>query len=132
MICANPDKVVQVGERLFPCAGLLADRYAEIGGTVEMAGKPFAPIYDAAMTRAREFLGRSFTHSEVMAIGDGLSTDMAGAARNRLPALFILQGIHRDEILARATPLHCGRASPAEAPGLELVGIMKTLCWGPN
>ncbi len=129
MICANPDKVVHVGERLFPCAGLLAERYAEIGGQVEMAGKPYPPIYRAALDQAREILARDVTTEQVLAIGDSLATDMAGAADNGFPALFISQGIHREEIDGVSG---AGLASliSAAAPGIAIVGYMDTLRWG--
>jgi len=129
MICANPDKVVHVGDRLFPCAGLLAERYAEIGGQVEMAGKPYPPIYRAALRHAREVLGRDFATDEVLAIGDSLATDMAGAARNHIPALFIRQGIHRDEIAGVGGEGLAALIADA-APDIAIVGYMDTLRWG--
>jgi HAD superfamily hydrolase (TIGR01459 family) len=129
MICANPDKVVHVGERLFPCAGLLAERYAEIGGQVEMAGKPYPPIYRAALDQAREILARDVTTDQVLAIGDSLATDMAGAADNGFPALFISQGIHREEIDGVGGEGLAALISAA-APGIAIVGYMDTLRWG--
>jgi HAD superfamily hydrolase (TIGR01459 family) len=129
MICANPDKVVHVGERLFPCAGLLAERFAAIGGQVEMAGKPYPPIYRAALDQAREVLGRNFAADEILAIGDSVATDMAGAALNRIPALFISQGIHREEIDGVGGEGLAALISAA-APGIAIVGYMDTLRWG--
>jgi HAD superfamily hydrolase (TIGR01459 family) len=128
MICANPDKVVHVGERLYPCAGAIAERYEAMGGVVEMAGKPHPPIYREAMRLAGEVLGRPAAMREALAIGDGLSTDIAGAARNGIDALFISGGIHRDEIAA------VGEAAlpdlvAAAAPGVRLAGIMDALAW---
>ncbi|WDR04359.1 hypothetical protein PSQ19_17920 [Devosia algicola] len=58
MICANPDKVVEHGDQLIYCGGALADYYAERGGMVQMAGKPFAPIYDEALRLAEVAAGR--------------------------------------------------------------------------
>ena len=129
MICANPDKVVHVGERLFPCAGLLAERYGLLGGRVEMAGKPYPPIYRSALAEAREVLGRDLANDEVLAIGDSLATDMAGAAGSNIPALFISQGIHRDEIEGID---EAGLASliAAAAPGIVSHGYMDRLRWG--
>ena len=129
MICANPDRVVHVGERLFPCAGLLAERYSEIGGQVEMAGKPYPPIYRAALAQARGVLGRDFGLDEVLAIGDSLATDMAGAARSGIPALFISQGIHREEIDGVDGEGLAALISAA-APAIAIVGYMDTLRWG--
>ena len=129
MICANPDKVVHVGERLFPCAGLLAERYELLGGRVEMAGKPYKPIYRSALAAAREVLGRDPANDAVLAIGDSLATDMAGAAASNIPALFISQGIHRDEIEG-IDEASLASLIAAAAPGIVIRGFMDRLRWG--
>ncbi len=99
MICANPDRVVQRGEQLVYCGGALADLYARLDGPVVMAGKPFAPIYEMALTEAAAHLGRPLERSRVLSIGDGIATDLAGAADQGLDALFIAHGIHAEELL---------------------------------
>ncbi len=102
MICANPDVVVHVGDELIFCAGALAERYEALGGTVLYAGKPHAPIYDLALSLAAEARrghadGGAVEAARVLAIGDGLRTDVAGAVRRNLDCLFITNGIHRDD-----------------------------------
>ena len=97
MVCANPDRVVQRGERLIFCGGALADLYEQLGGRVVMAGKPFAPIYDLALSRCDEALGRPHDRSRVLVIGDGLTTDIAGAQAQGLDRLFVAAGIHGSE-----------------------------------
>jgi HAD superfamily hydrolase (TIGR01459 family) len=97
MICANPDKVVQRGERLIYCGGALAELYATLGGTVIMAGKPFAPIYEAGLATAEGLLGRPLANGRVLAVGDGVATDVAGANARGLDVLFIPAGIHGAE-----------------------------------
>ena len=94
MICANPDLVVQRGDSLIYCAGALAQLYERMGGHVIQAGKPFAPIYDLAMQRAG-----AHDRSRVLAIGDGLLTDLAGARAQGLDALFVTDGVHAAEVL---------------------------------
>lgn len=96
MICANPDRVVQRGDRLIYCAGALADLYEALGGRVTMAGKPFGPIYDLALKEAQALLGHAVDRSRVLCIGDGVVTDVRGANRQALDCLFIAQGIHGD------------------------------------
>ena len=93
-ICANPDIVVERGEKLVWCAGALARDYALIGGRTQIAGKPHAPIYDAALKAVSELLGREVARTEVLAIGDGMLTDIKGAADNSFDALYISGGIH--------------------------------------
>ena len=64
-----------------------------------MAGKPFAPIYDLALSLADQALGRPVDRSRVLAIGDGLATDIAGAQTQGLDRLFVAAGIHGAEAL---------------------------------
>jgi len=113
MICANPDRVVQRGERLVYCAGALADLYETLGGRVEMAGKPFAPIYDASLAEAERLLGHALSRPEVLALGDGLATDVAGANAQGLDILFVASGIHGAETGAAE-----GRLEAAEIEAL--------------
>ena len=99
MICANPDKVVQRGERLIYCGGALADLYTDLGGAVLMAGKPYKPIYDLALAQAGAALNGAFDPARVLAIGDGIPTDLLGANANGLGVLFIAAGIHGGETM---------------------------------
>lgn len=96
-ICANPDIVVERGDRMIWCAGALARDYAQLGGRTLIAGKPHRPIYDAALDAARELLGRDVPAARVLAIGDGVLTDIKGAAAYGIDALFITAGIHAGE-----------------------------------
>jgi HAD superfamily hydrolase (TIGR01459 family) len=97
MICANPDKVVQRGERLVYCGGALAELYQTLGGAVIMAGKPHAPIYRAALAKAAELKNGPVDPSRVLAIGDGVATDIAGANAQSLDVMFVAGGIHGAE-----------------------------------
>lgn len=90
--CLNPDRVVVRGGILEACAGAIADLYQELGGEVSWYGKPFEAIYRHALHRAGEP-----QPSEVLAVGDGLRTDMLGAARMGFDAIFVSGGIHAGE-----------------------------------
>jgi HAD superfamily hydrolase (TIGR01459 family) len=94
MLCANPDHLVERGHRLVYCAGALAQIYAEDGGEVIYAGKPYRPIYELAEETIAELAGRKVTRGEILAIGDGIRTDMAGAADFGLDAVFVASGLH--------------------------------------
>jgi len=96
-ICANPDIVVERGERLIWCAGALARDYAQLGGRTLIAGKPHPPIYRAALKAAAAVLGSEPAPGEVLAIGDGVLTDIKGAVANGFDALFVTAGIHAAE-----------------------------------
>lgn len=98
MICANPDVVVHSGERLIYCAGALAQRLEQLGGTAVYAGKPHAPIYRRALAEAARLRGRPVDLPRVLAIGDAVATDIRGAAEQGLDALFVTHGIHRDRL----------------------------------
>lgn len=101
-VCANPDLVVDVGGRLFLCAGALADAYTQLGGRVFWAGKPHANAYAAATTAAETIRGTTVAAERVLVIGDAVRTDLAGAQGAGLDALFIAGGIHRHETMEGA------------------------------
>ncbi|WP_292449848.1 TIGR01459 family HAD-type hydrolase [Mesorhizobium sp.] len=92
MICANPDLVVVAGDQTVLCAGTLAQRYEVLGGTVRYHGKPHSPAYRHAL----DLLGHE--RHEVLAVGDSLRTDVAGARNEGLDVVFIASGIHRAEL----------------------------------
>jgi HAD superfamily hydrolase (TIGR01459 family) len=94
MVCANPDRVVQRGDKMIYCAGALADLYAELGGAVVMAGKPYAPIYAIAREAAERVKGSPVADPRILCIGDGVATDVRGANEQGLDCLFIAAGIH--------------------------------------
>jgi HAD superfamily hydrolase (TIGR01459 family) len=96
-ICANPDIVVERGDKLVWCAGALARDYGQLGGRTLIAGKPHRPIYDAALKEAGRVLGRGIERSEVLAIGDGVMTDVKGADQAGLDVLYVSAGIHARE-----------------------------------
>ena len=113
MICVNPDIVVESGNRLLPCAGALAARYADIGGEATIVGKPNPPIYEMALARIDALVGTPVAPERVLAIGDGAGTDIVGANRAGLETLFIASGIHAAEYGA-------GEELDAEAVGTFL------------
>ena len=98
MICANPDLIVERGHKMIPCAGAMAAAYARIGGETLVAGKPHQPIYDATIAAAREVRGDAAL-DRVLAIGDGMPTDVRGALDYGLDLLYISHGIHAREYM---------------------------------
>lgn len=92
MHCLNPDRLVIRGGVPEACAGALADRYEGLGGRVEWYGKPHPSIYRHALS-----LAGNPPVSEVLAIGDGLQTDILGAATQGFDAVFVTGGIHAGE-----------------------------------
>lgn len=97
MICANPDIVVDKGDMRLFCAGALAQLYQQLGGTVAYAGKPYMPVYDMTMNRFSALTGGEVRPEDVLAIGDGIPTDIKGAMTAGLDVLFISGGIHAAE-----------------------------------
>ncbi|WP_296594983.1 TIGR01459 family HAD-type hydrolase [Phenylobacterium sp.] len=97
LICANPDIVVQRGDKLIYCGGALAQLYESLGGKSVMAGKPYAPIYEMALAAAEAELQRPIDAARVLCVGDGLPTDVRGANARNLDILFVANGIHGAE-----------------------------------
>jgi HAD superfamily hydrolase (TIGR01459 family) len=98
MICANPDIVVERGEQLVWCAGALAERYAALGGQTIYAGKPYAPIYQLTLAQAARIRGGGIAADKVLAIGDGVRTDLLGAVTQGFDSLFVYGGIHAQDV----------------------------------
>ncbi|MDK3073708.1 TIGR01459 family HAD-type hydrolase [Sedimentitalea sp. JM2-8] len=92
LLCANPDIVVDRGETREWCAGALARLYTEMGGESLYFGKPHPPIYDLARRRMIE-AGFHVADSSVLAIGDGIHTDILGAMGEDIDSLFITGGL---------------------------------------
>ena len=94
MVCANPDLQVERDNRLIYCAGALAAEYEKLGGEVVYTGKPHQPIYERALARISDLKGASVPRSRILCIGDGLKTDMAGAAAAGMDSLFVASALH--------------------------------------
>lgn len=103
LLCANPDIVVDRGDHREWCAGALARLYTEMGGESLYFGKPYPPIYDLARRRLAA-IGRSVPDSSILAIGDGLHTDIAGALGEDIDALFITGGLAATETRTTQQP----------------------------
>ena len=113
-VCANPDLVVDVGDKRYLCAGSIAAAYEERGGAVFWAGKPHRSAYASAFLKAAELRGARPDAARVLAIGDAVRTDLAAAQGAGVDALFIASGIH-NEILD-AGEIDAGRLAALFAP----------------
>jgi HAD superfamily hydrolase (TIGR01459 family) len=129
MLCANPDLVVERGDRLVYCAGALADRYAGLGGEVYYAGKPHRPLYDLALDRIAQALGRAPALDRVLAIGDSVRTDLKGATDLGVDCLFVTAGIHAEELGHRDEPDLTALTSMFAAAGEMPKAVMRRLKW---
>lgn len=131
MVCANPDLVVRHGEELALCAGALAERYEVLGGLVRWHGKPYPSVYETSI----RLLGAD-DRSRVLAVGDSVRTDIAGAEGARIPSLLVAGGIHAKEWGAAgegALDLEAIRAALASARSrgepYRPVGIARRFSW---
>jgi HAD superfamily hydrolase (TIGR01459 family) len=117
-LCANPDVVVQRGDRLVYCAGALARLYESLGGRAVYFGKPHRAVFERTIEIAR----RISPAQNVIVIGDGIETDIAGAQNSALDALFIAGGIHAgDDEMALAQLFREQR--------VQAVAAMHALSW---
>lgn len=126
LVCANPDIVVERGDRLIYCAGAIAELYLELGGEVIFYGKPHRPIYERALRLAAERRGGEVPLKRVLAIGDSVRTDLAGAHGFGIDCLFVTRGIHSEEFegLDQLEP-----ASIRELFGHPPRALMRELRW---
>jgi HAD superfamily hydrolase (TIGR01459 family) len=129
LICANPDLVVDVGGELLPCAGAIAAIYEEMGGAVYWAGKPFAPAYELALRHAEQLRDTPVARSRILAIGDAVRTDIAGARDFGIDALFIGQGIHREAVMPDGTLNVAKLAELFDEDAPKAIAAMTGLAW---
>ncbi len=123
MICANPDIVVNWGGRMIWCAGALAEIHKDYGGEVVYGGKPHAPIYRLAFAAAEKARGCDIDTTRVLALGDGLKTDILGANRAGIGAVLVTGagGVHDAD--GDGLELHLDRA------GVHVLAAMEGLQW---
>jgi HAD superfamily hydrolase (TIGR01459 family) len=129
MIVANPDRVVEHGDRLKYCGGALGDLYEAQGGMIVMVGKPYKPIYEEALRLAQVAAGHTLDKSRILAIGDSVRTDATGAAGMGLDLLFITGSIHAEELDAFGNPDSGAIRRLVDPSGARLAGYMPRLSW---
>ena len=130
MICVNPDVVVESAGRLVWCAGALAERYRALGGETIIVGKPYAPVYDEALARIAGIAGRPVPRESVLAVGDGIQTDVRGAVGQGIDVLFVTGGIHVADFGERDAP-DLGKVHALLATaGLGARSVITRLVWG--
>jgi len=137
MVCANADLVVMHQGRRSICAGAMAEYYERLGGRVRWHGKPYLSVYETCF----EFLGIK-DHKRILALGDSLRTDIAGAKAAGIDSVLVASGIHAEEFgiragefgapagssgLVRLDPARIEKA--AAASGLAPIGAMAALRW---
>jgi HAD superfamily hydrolase (TIGR01459 family) len=98
LLCANPDLIVDRGEQRLYCAGSLALAYEQAGGKVIWFGKPHAPTYEQSFHLLEELAGRDVPREAVLAIGDGIRTDVKGGLDYGLDVLFVTGGLSAAEL----------------------------------
>ncbi len=128
-VCANPDLVVDVGGKLYLCAGAIAEVYEKLGGYVFWAGKPHRAAFATALRQAEVAKGEIIPRDRIIAIGDGLRTDIKAAQGMGIDAIFVAGGIHRDETMVD------GRIDPDKLAALcsddvpRDMAVMAELSW---
>ncbi len=126
MICANPDLTVERAGKIVYCAGAVAAAYEAIGGAVVYAGKPHLPVYALAFATAARLRGGEVSKSRTLAIGDGIRTDIAGAAAAGVRSVFVASGIH----VAADKPFDAAALDALFSPGsARPVAAMTGLTW---
>lgn len=130
MVCANPDIVVERGDRLILCAGALGAAYEQLGGRTVTPGKPYPPIYEAALALGERIAGRDIAPSRVLAAGDAIRTDIAGGHGAGFDTLLVARGIHSAELGVREDGLdHEAVASWLHGQPVRPTLVIHSLVW---
>ena len=129
LICANPDLVVDLRGRHYPCAGVLGELYEAIGGPVYWAGKPRPAAYATALETAAKLRQSPVAAARVLAIGDSVRTDLAAASGAGVDALFITAGIHRHDVMADGAIVPARLAELLASAGQRATAAAPALRW---
>ncbi|PQA88841.1 TIGR01459 family HAD-type hydrolase [Hyphococcus luteus] len=124
MVCANPDIIVNWGGRMMWCAGAIGELYKDMGGEVIYGGKPHWPVYDLALKEIETKRGPT-PRARILAVGDGLKTDILGANNHGFDALLIAGegGVHEGDKDAAAVSAQLAKA------GLKAAAVAGALQW---
>ncbi|WP_181699358.1 TIGR01459 family HAD-type hydrolase [Chthonobacter albigriseus] len=128
-VCANPDIVVERGDRLVYCAGALAQLYAEMGGDVVLVGKPHKPVYDVAIETLEELAEHPVARDRILAIGDALPTDVRGGWGQGLQVLLVTAGIHAADFGPADHPDPALVAKRLAIEGIAVTAAIPRLAW---
>lgn len=124
LVCANPDIKVERGGSIVWCAGALAALFENLGGTVEHAGKPHPPIYRRALETMQDLRGGPVERDRILAIGDGVMTDILGANAAGIRSVYVASAIHL------AAPFSAAAVEGLFAPGpARPTAAMASLTW---
>ncbi len=126
MICANPDLKVERGGQVIYCAGAIAESYAALGAKVSLAGKPHLPIYNMAFKRLAELRDCEVPLSRILAIGDGVKTDIAGGIRAGVRAVYVASRVHMGDDEALEPEVLAGLFPDERA---QPIAAMAQLAW---
>ncbi len=119
MLCANPDIEVDHGDKRIYCAGAVGAAYAEAGGTVHYYGKPHSPIYQLSSTLLTQQFGVDIPKERILAVGDGILTDVPGAIGENIDCLFVAGGLAAEQIgIVNGDPNVDGVRNYLDAAGL--------------
>lgn len=124
LVCANPDFQVMRGDEVLPCAGALARDYEAIGGRAAWFGKPFGNAYDYC----REVLD-GIDFARVLAVGDTIRTDIAGAEAAGLASVLVTGGIHGDELMSGGAVDVAKVEAACDSAGVSPLAVMAELDW---
>ncbi len=93
-LCINPDKeIVRLsGEHVY-CAGFLAEEYRLMGGEVFYFGKPHSAVYVACLENYQEI-----DKKRIVAVGDSLANDIAGANDAGITSVLVTGGILQNAV----------------------------------
>lgn len=124
LVCANPDYEVMKGQDMWPCAGALARAYEEIGGKTYWFGKPWPVAY----TYCQDVL-QGLEPPAILAVGDTLRTDIAGATAAGIDSVLVTGGIHAREMMKDGELDRSTLNRICAEVGLQPVAAMAELDW---
>jgi HAD superfamily hydrolase (TIGR01459 family) len=125
LVCANPDLVGPLGDKLVISPGTVAGWYKARGGEVLLFGKPEPDFFHYALSLFPDSVA-----ARTVMIGDTPATDLAGAGTIGIDGAFVTGGIHAAAFAGAAPDQHLEIASALlDEASTQAAWVLPRLVW---
>ena len=100
-ICINPDTKALIGTNFAGGVAKLARRYEELGGVIQMIGKPYKPIFHHCIKVLHQ---NDIYPGQTVMVGDSMAHDILGASLVNMDTCLVKNGMHSGVFKNAATP----------------------------
>lgn len=131
IICVHPDsRALLVPNHVMGASAQIAKRLQELGGVVNIVGKPFKPIFHHAITVLHK---NDIYPGQTVMIGDTMAHDIVGATLVNMDTCLVRNGLHSPLFKTATTPGEVNKMLNmliAQYNGIRPTYLVDRLKWG--